>query len=337
MAVTIADIAREAGVSIATVSRVLNDTKPVSPELRSRVFEVIEKNHFKPNTLAQGLVTKRTNIIGVVVPDISNAVFGALAKGINSACASKGYTLMVCESQGKQEEELKLLDVLQERKIDGVLFAGVDVNQTLVDAMKKKDYPVVLVTQEASVGENLIHTVVHNNEQAIYDAVKFLMDNGHKKIAYIGGPKHDYSSGRKRLDGYKRALRDAHIDIVDSYIVQGDFSFQWGYDGMKKVYEENSILPTAVITGSDVIAMGAIEFLKSAHVDVPGQISLMGFDDLEFTIYFKPELSTVRVSYFDEGQIAGKELLKLIQKKDVRPVTVYVPHKIIRRNTIKPM
>lgn len=332
---TIADIAKEAGVSISTVSRVINNTKPVNEDIKKRVFAIIEKNNFKPNTLARGLITKKTNIIGVIVPDISNSVFGSLIKGINSVCTDKGYTLMVTESGGDINNEIKLLDVLEDKKIDGILFAGVDVNHKLVVEMQSKDYPVILVTQEATEGEGIMDTVVHDNIKAIYDATMFLIDNGHKQIAYIGGPKHDYSSGKKRLKGYKLALEEAKIKLVESYIEQGEFSFQAGYLGMKRMYEENSILPTAVVTGSDIIAMGVIQFLSSVGVNVPDDISVIGFDDLEFSTYFKPELSTVRISYFDEGAIAAKELIDLMEGEDVIPQTHYVPHKIIRRSTIK--
>ena len=335
MAVTIEDIAREAGVSIATVSRVINKTKPVSPELCARVYEVIERNHFKPNALAQGLVTNKTNMIGIIVPDISNAVFGKLVKGINSICAKKGYTIMVCESQGELKNEIHLLDVMEDKKIEGLLFAGVDVNHTLVKAMLDKSYPVVLVTQEASQDSDAVSTVVHDNVTAMYDAVKFLLDNGHERIAYIGGPKNDFSSGKKRLKGYRRALEEVGIKVKDSYIVQGDFSFLSGYTGMKTIYEENSKLPTAVVAGSDVIAVGAIQYLESMHMKIPDDISIMGFDDSDFATYFKPELSTVRSSYFDVGEKAARMLLKLISGEQKDPAIDYVPHKIIRRSTTK--
>jgi len=335
MAITIADIAKEAGVSISTVSRVMNNTKPVSPELRDRVYKIIEKNNFKPNALAQGLITKKTNMVGVVVPDISNPVFGALTKGINSVCTRKGYTIMVCESGGEHEREMKLLDVLEDKQTDGVLFAGVDVNQDLVDAMLKKQYPVVLVTQESAAGENIIDTVTHDNLQAVCDAVHFLIDNGHERIAYLGGPKHDFSSGKKRLKGYRQALSEAGIAVPDSYIEQGEFSFQSGYDRMKRLYEENSILPTAVVAGSDLIAIGGIQFLTSVGVSVPDDISVIGFDDLDFATYFRPELSTVRIPYFEEGEKAARELIKLMSGEKVESATQYVPHKIIRRGTIK--
>lgn len=335
MAVTISDIAKEAGVSISTVSRVMNGTKPVSPELKDRVYKVIKKNNFKPNTLAQGLVTKKTNMIGVIVSDISNVVFGAMTKGINRVCEEKGYTIMICESGGELERELKLLQLMEERQIEGVLFVGIDVNQKLVDFILGRSYPTVLVTQDASIGDDIVATVVHNNVQAMSDAVMFLVENGHRRIAYLGGPKYDFSSGKKRLQGYKSALTAAGIEIVDSYIEQGEFNFQFGYEGMKRIYEENSVLPTAVVTGSDVIALGAIQFLKNVHMDVPGDISVMGFDDSNFSTYFQPELSTVRISYDYEGEVAAKELIRRLEGETAEARTYYVPHKIIRRSTTK--
>jgi LacI family transcriptional regulator len=335
MSVTIQDIAKEAKVSISTVSRVMNNSKAVSPELKKRVFDVIQKRNFKPNSLARGLITNKTNIIGIVVPDISNQIFGALTKGINNVCHQQEYTLMVCESGGNLEKELELLEILGERKIDGVLFAGVDINTTLVEEMNSKDYPIVLVTQEASDGEEIINTVVHDNVRATYDAVSFLIENGHRKIAFIGGPENDFSSGRKRLKGFRSALEDHHLEITDSYIEYGDFTFNSGYDCMKKIYEENSVLPTAVMVCNDVMAFGAIRFLKSANVEVPNDISIMGFDDSEFAKFITPELSTVRISYFDEGVKAATTLFKLMNENEpILPKTQFIPHKIIRRNSV---
>ncbi|WP_025027773.1 LacI family DNA-binding transcriptional regulator [Caldalkalibacillus mannanilyticus] len=336
MKVTIEDIAKEANVSIATVSRVINNTKAVSPELRQRVYDVIQKRNFKPNALAKGLITNKTHIIGIVVPDISNSIFGALTKGINSVCEQKGYTLMVCDSGGQKEKELELLEILTDKKVDGLLFAGVEINGSLVKEMKNKDYPIVLVTQEAADGDEEIKTVIHDNVKATYDAVSFLIKNGHKKIALIGGPENDFSSGQKRLKGFRLALEEHKIDVPDSYIEHGDFSFNSGFRCMKKIYEENSVLPTAVMVCNDVMAIAAIRFLEGANMNVPGDISIMGFDDSEYANYFSPELSTVRISYFDEGEKAAKTLFKLIDNKHTNiPTTQFIPHKIIRRNSVR--
>lgn len=335
MAVKITDIAREAGVSISTVSRVMNGTKAVSPELRNRVYKVIDEHHYSPNVLAQSLITKRTNIVGVIVPDISNAVFGALTKGVNHLCSKKGYTIMMCESGGKLEIELKLLDVLEDRHIDGVLFCGVDVNRRLVDAMQQKDYPVVLMTQEASIEEISIDTVVHDNVRLMYDSIMFLHANGHKRIAYLGGPAYDISSGKKRLKGYKKAMEELGLKISDSYIQEVDFSFNGGYEGAKIIYEESSLLPTAIAAGSDQIALGCAHFLNSHGIRVPEDMSVIGIDDLEYATYFQPALTTVRIPYFEEGAMAAERLMDCLEGSKSGPNIQYVKHKIIRRGTVK--
>ncbi|WP_068783492.1 LacI family DNA-binding transcriptional regulator [Paenibacillus phocaensis] len=331
---TIEDIAREAKVSISTVSRVINNSKAVSPQLKDRVNEVIQKYNFKPNSLARGLVSKRTHTLGIIIPDISNTIFGSLTKGINSICQKMGYTLVVCESGGNQEKEIELLEVLSDKKIDGVLFAGVNVNSVVISEMKNKDYPIVLVTREAVNNEGNLHTVIHDNEGAVYDAMQFLIEHGHKQIAFISGSKDDYSSGQKRLEGYLRALRENHLKEQDSYIQYGNFSFDSGYKCMQTIYEENEELPTAVMISSDLMAIGAITFLKTTNLQVPEDISIMGFDDMDLASYFTPKLSTVRISYFDEGVKAAKTIMKLIAKKASPPSIQYIPHKIIRRNSV---
>lgn len=342
MAITISDIAKEAGVSISTVSRVMNNTKAVSDELKEKVYKVIEKNNYTPNVHAQSLTTKRTGIIGVVIPDISNSVFGAITKGINSICSEKGYTLMVCESGGEQEREINLLNTLEERQIDGVIFSGIDVDEKIIDVMREKDYPIVLVQQEANLEGNPFDTVTCNNIQAIYDVVKFYYEVGHRKIAYLGGPDYDYSSGRMRLAGYKKAMKELGLDIPDSYIQQVEFSFDGGYEGMKKIYEESQELPTAVVAGGDVIAIGSIQFLNNSGLAVPEDISVIGFDDLEFCTYIRPPLSTVRIPYFEEGEKAAGILFDRIQsgkesRKEKESVLYYSEHKIIRRGTVRKM
>lgn len=337
MSVTIEDIAKEAHVSKATVSRVLNHTKSVSPELYKRVERVIHKNHYKPNALARSLVTSKTNTIGIVVSDISNPVFGALTKGINHYCESRDYTLLVCESGGIREKEIELLQKLADKKIDGVLFAGVNVDQNLVSYMNALEYPVVLVTNEASYAKDVIPTVVHDNTSAIRDAVTFLINHGHEKIAFILGPKDDYSSVVKRVKSYKETLKKSGIPVNENYIAYGKFTFESGYNSMKALYEENEDMPTAVMAASDLLAIGAMSFLKSVQIRVPEDISVMGFDDSELAMYSSPALSTVRISYFEEGEMAAKRLFELIgdETGSRDNSTSYVGYKIIRRASVK--
>ena len=335
MAVTIEDVAREANVSIATVSRVMNNTKAVSPELRERVFSAIRKTSFRPNVLARGLITNRTYTIGVVISDISNPVFGVLTKGINSVCQDRGYTVVICESDGKRKKELALLEKLAEQRIDGLLFAGVDVNRELIDRMLCLDYPVVLVTQEESYGENRMMTVSHDNQRATFDAIDFLVSCGHRRIAFIGGPVNDYSSGEKRLEGYRLAMAKHGLETPGTYIEHGDFSFDAGFSGMKRIYEESEKLPTAVMACSDLMAIGAMQCARNMGLSIPEDVSFMGFDDSELARYSTPALSTVRISYYDEGVLAAEELFRSMDSENGEETNIrYIPHKIIRRGSV---
>jgi len=336
--VTIHDIAQEAKVSISTVSRVINNTKEVSPEIKKRVYDVIEKYNYKPNQIARSLVTRKTGMIAFIVSSISNTVFGALTKGIESVCQQWDYTLIVCESGGTFENEKKLLRALNNRQIDGLLFAGVNVHHDLVCEIENQDYPTVLVTQEISEPRGGISfpTVVHDNHRAIQDAIRFLHDNGHRQIAFIGGPKNDFSAGQKRFTGYRQALSELGIEFRETYVDYGTFTFESGYRCMRKIYEENIQLPTAVMACSDLMAIGAMRYLDDTNIKVPDTISIMGFDDIELSSYVKPGLSTVRISYFEEGALAAQVLFSMIEQVMPKPVeTQYIPHQIIRRQSVK--
>jgi len=335
--VTIHDIAHEANVSISTVSRVINNTKEVSPELKKRVYSIIEKHSFKPNLIARSLVTRKTGMIAIIVSNISNAVFGILTKGIESVCRQRDYTLIVCESGGYIENEIKLLRTMSNRNIDGLLFAGVDVNHNLVNEIIAQEYPIVLINQEMSEPSEVpaLPTVIINNIQAIKDAIRFLHENGHRKIAFIGGLKNDYSAGQKRYTGYRDALTELGLEYNESYVDYGDFSFESGYRCMKKIYEENSQLPTAVMACSDLMAIGAMNYLEKMNIKVPDNISIMGFDDIEFASYVKPELSTVRISYYEEGILASQTLFSLLEEQENSIGTRYIPHQIIRRQSVR--
>ena len=336
MAITIEDVAKKAGVSIATVSRVINGTKAVSPKLERRVLEAIDETNFKPNKFAQGLTTNHSNIIGVIVTDISNWVVASVIKGANSVCQENNYTLLVCESGGDPDREKALLLQLSEQKAAGALFAGLDITEDITESMMRAEYPVVLVTQEAADGRHALNTVIHDNVSAIVDAVNFLHVNGHRKIALIGGPENDYSSGIQRLKGFRKAMDELGLTVPESYILHGDFSYESGYNCMKQLYEENAVIPTAVLACSDLMAIGAISCADSLHLAVPADISVMGFDDSEMAMYYRPSLSTVRIPYFDEGKQAAETLLRLIHEGEKTTGEIeYVNHKIIRRMSVR--
>ena len=338
MAITIGDVAREANVSMSTISRVINSSKSVSPELRERVYNAIEKTGYRPNALARGLITNRTHTVGLVVSDISNSVIAMIAKGIDSVCLKKGYTVFMCESDGNPEKEFMILDKLSDHRIDGLIFLGFDINKTLTDKMLSMDFPVVLVNQEESYGETRITTISYDNYQATYDTVRLLISAGHRRIAFIGGPNKDYSAGQKRLAGYKQALEDAGIKADGAYIQSGDFGFQSGYDAMKRIYEESFELPSAVVASSDLMAVGAMQCVSGYGLCVPDDISIIGFDDSEIAQYTQPSLATVRIPYFEEGTMAADTLFHLMDEmasgREINPEVRYVDYTLIRRRSL---
>lgn len=335
MAITIEDIAKEAGVSIATVSRVMNNTKAVSDELRDRVNAVIEKNQFKPNSLARGLATNKTQSIGIIIPDISNPVFATLVKGANEICHKKGYTLMVSESLGERDREEELLLGLEEKYIDGVLLAGIYVDSQLVEIAESMEYPVVLIGQEDVDNCNKLSVVIHDNEEATYEATKLLIQAGHREIAYIGGPEHDYSSGVKRFQGYKRALEEEDIKANDYMVYYGDFTLSSGYKGMEKILEDNKDVLTAVIIGNDMMAIGAIRLIRGKGLQVPEDISIIGMDGIEIGAYITPMLTTIEFPYYEEGVKAANVLMDYIDGRQKKPRSYYLKHRLIQRESIR--
>jgi LacI family transcriptional regulator len=330
----IKDIAKQAKVSIATVSRVINDSKPVSVELRKRVGEAIEANNFKPNPMARGLVTQRTEIIGIILPNIGNEVFGNLVRGVNDIVTSHGYTLMVCDSGGDKANELRLLDTMTDKRADGVIFAGVHLDRDLVEDMKRRGFAVVLVSQAPADGCEDLDVVILDNTKAVREGMEFLMSRGHRRIAFIAGPERDYSSGTLRLNGYREALAAAGIPIDPGLIRHGDFSYKSGYAAMSAIVSSTAERPTAVFAASDVMATGAMNFLYDRGLRVPEEVSVMGLDDSPIAECTRPALTTIRVSYFDEGITAAETLLDIIEGKPRTPEFHFVPHEIISRGSV---
>ncbi len=334
-AVTIIDIAKQAGVSVSTVSRVINDSKKVSDSLRQRVCEVIEKNNFRPNSIAQGLVTKTTHIVGIVLPDISNPVFYTLIKGIDAVLSQYEYTFILCESQGKSSKEAELLQLLRDRKIDGIIFAGVTVDEKLIATMNDIHIPIVLVCQDPERLDCGFDVVNIDNIKLAYDATQFLIQSGHERIAMLSGPLYDLGSGRKRFEGYCKALEDANIPFYENYVKFGPFLFEDGVRGMKQIFEENRKLPTAVLAASDLMAIGAIDFLISNGVEVPEQISVMGMTDIPMSAIYRPALTTMKFDAYEVGNTASHILMEILNGNGSSPAYHEIDFKLIRRNSVK--
>lgn len=333
MEVTIKDIAADAGVSVSTVSRVMNDSKSVSPELKERVMKSIKKFHFRPNAAARSLVTKNTDLVAVLEADVRNPITAIHLKQISDVCMKHNKVVIVCDYDFDEEKALLLMDNMLERNIDGLIFQGVHLSEKLLKKLRRFECPVVLGNQ--ALPENLpceFPTVTVDSYSAAKDMTKFLISEGHKHIAYVGGNKEDYTNGTLRLRGFLDAMKEADLPVPDTYIYQGGFSTEDGEKGMNQIYENSLDLPTAVVAGSDIIAVGVIRCLKSHKLKVPEDISVAGFDDSISDIY-EPQLSTVKMS--DQGEIFYEALFG--EKETGKDVSErrYFPYQIVRRSSTR--
>jgi len=334
MNATMEDIARDAGVSISTVSRVINGYKGISEELRRRVEESICKYNYKPNAAARSLITKQTDLIAVVQPDLGNPTIAKVLKEIAKCCSDRGKTMMVCDYNSDIDKAIQALDSMREHNVDGVIFFGIYFTDELVERLKQFTCPVVLANQEIPGREGkelLFTTVTSDNYREMCDATEFLIKDNHRRIAYIGGRKEDYSNGQLRLRGFLDTMKKYGLSVPESYIVQADFSIEGGKTGMRRIYEDVSELPTAVLCGSDMIAAGCIRYLQSMKLRVPEDISVFGHDDSLQDI-FEIELSTIRSN--NNGQIICGHLFAE-QDNNAEKEKIYYPYRLIRRQSTR--
>ena len=264
MTVTIYDVAREAGVSMATVSRVVNNNPNVKPTTRKKVFEAIERLGYRPNAVARGLASKKTTTVGVVIPDISNAIFAEVARGIEDIANMYHYNIILCSADKKKDKEIRVINTLLEKQVDGLLFMGGTVTDEHQRAFKTSNVPIVLCATSYEDGD--IPSVDIDHEAAAFDAVNNLIEHGHRRIAMISGTLQDPSLGYARFQGYKRAIESAGITYDESLVRIGNYRYESGVEAMKYFVEMDE-RPTAVFSATDEMAIGAIHSILGCRLE----------------------------------------------------------------------
>lgn len=331
MSVTIKDIGREAGVSTASVSKVLNgDYGNVSAETKEKILRVAKRLNYRPNRLARGLVNNRTNIIGLMVPDISNPFFGELAKGIESKADSYGYKLILCNTNEEVKKENSYIDVLIEYSVDGVIATGnINLADSAISELKDHNIPLVSIDRDT---DDETYKVYVGNLEGSFIATEHIIRNGHKKIAFIGG-EGMMGSRNLRLDGYLKALRQYDISVNYDLVKIGNYQMETGYL-YAKLFIESKANFSAVVCGNDLIAFGALNAIKDKGLRVPQDISLIGFDDIYLTTMMEPKLTTIKQPLLEISNYAVDVLVSLIDKKKVdERVKIFIP-KLIERDSV---
>ncbi|UTR15630.1 catabolite control protein A [Salipaludibacillus sp. LMS25] len=330
MNITIYDVAREAGVSMATVSRVVNGNPNVKPTTRKKVLEAIERLGYRPNAVARGLASKRTTTVGVVIPDISSTFFAELARGIEDIATMYKYNIILCNSDQNKDKEIHLINTLLEKQVDGIVFMGGEITTEHEDTFKKSPVPIVL---SATIDDKKEFPSVNiDYKQAAYDAVKSLTDAGHKKVAMLSGTLEDPVNGYLKFSGYKDAVQDAGLHLDDDLVVIGDYTYDSGLEAMASLLKLEE-RPTAIFASTDEMALGLIHGAQDAGVKVPEDIEIIGFDNTRLATMVRPTLSTVVQPMYDIGAVSMRLLTKYMNKEDVSENVVILPHHVEYRQS----
>ncbi len=291
MRVTIKDIAEMCGVSVTTVSLVLNN-KPVRTTVatKQKILDMAQKCNYVPNSLAVGLVTRRTNTIALMVPDISNMYFSQIAKKLEGNFGKLGYNLFLCNTNDNAVDQEKYLHLLLQRGIDALILCAANDSSNITEALAEfKSSKVPVVAFDRYFENSECPLVMTDNLNGAKSVVEYLISLGHTRIACISGP--DTNSSYERLEGYKQALTENNITVEESLVRKGDYRYESGYRLTKELIEHK---PTAIFVCNDMMAYGAYKALKESGLSIPDDISIVGFDDLMFSSMLSVPLTSVR-------------------------------------------
>ncbi|MGM7723789.1 LacI family DNA-binding transcriptional regulator [Metabacillus sp. Hm71] len=331
MSCTIKDVARHANVSIATVSRIINNQVGYSEKTKKKVLDAIEELGYQPNAVARGLISKRTHTIGVLFPKLSSTLVTDLLSGIEKATHEAGSSVIVCHTESNGEKTMKYLKLLNEKRIDGIIFTSAPLLGEYYDYIKKMNVPMVLLSTETYAYP--VPYVKVNDQHAAYTATQYLINKGHKKIGMLSGNIEDTISGKPRFDGFKSALQDHNIPFDDCHVVfNRGFTFSDGMDGLKSLLKQVSDL-TAVFAASDEMAMGAISAAYELGIKVPDELSIIGYDNLSIANMSIPPLTTVAQPLTEMGEMAAKMLFELLDSQKTVESRI-MPHKIVERKSV---
>lgn len=311
--VTMKHIAKRAGVSLGTVSNVINNTTPVKEDLRRRVTDAIKQLQYHPSRLAQGFRRNQTTILGMIIPDITNPFFPAVVRGVEDVAYQNSFRLMLCNADNDPAKEVEYLRELQSYRMAGLILIPSVMSQiNALSDLAFGDVPVVCIDRRPSNWEG--DSVTVNNAKGTEEATCYLLDMGHRAIAIITGSLN-LANAIGRLEGFRTAMQTHEVKVHPEYIQEGQFDRHSGYEKMKVLLSLPS-RPTAVIASNDLIALGALAAVRDTGLNCPHDISLVGFDDLEISEFTNPPLTTVAQPGYQMGAKGVSLLLARLKKPD---------------------
>ncbi|WP_101772601.1 LacI family DNA-binding transcriptional regulator [Peptostreptococcus faecalis] len=328
---TIKDVAKKAGVSISTVSRVINDSKPVTSEVKQRVLDVIKETGYVPNPLARSLVTKKSQLLGVIVPELTDTFSAEVLNGIEEVSKMYNYDILLANTYSERELEIKSINILRAKQVEAMIIVSWDIDEHTVEVMKNTGIPAIYISKTARDFD--IYSVSTQNEPAAKDMTQYLIDKAHKKIALVATSHMQENEVDQRIAGYKVALEKNNMKFDENLVIHCGSSYSDGYDSVKNMLESN-IIPDAIFATSDIAAIAAINACFDSGYNVPNDISVAGFNDIKLSKVYRPKLTTVNQPLFDLGAVATRVVIKMINGEEIEEKRVELPYSIIERESV---
>lgn len=332
MNVTIQDVAKEAGVSITTVSRVINNNYPVKKETREKVEKIIEEMNFTPNSLARGLIKKKTDTVGILVPSITNIFFPLVINGIEHFMEKKGYTLIMCDTKDRKTE-MRQLRNLTERRVDGII--SIDPSASIIKKGIYEALEIPLVIINGYNKDIKCNFVINNQEMGVIEALEYLIKLGHKKIAFLRG-KNSYSYDLKEEQFYK-TLKNNNIEVNNEYIIIVDIgngieTVDLSMEATLNIMSKDN-RPTAILACNDWMALGALHACQKLSIKVPQEVSIIGYDNIIISQMSEPKLTTIDQNMYKLGDLAAKILYENIEKQNHTYQKIILDTKLVIRDS----
>ena len=329
---SIAEVARICGVSKATVSRVINNIpQGVGPETREKVMKTIRELNYRPNALARSVATSKSGTIGLIIPDVGNFFYPKVIRGVTDYMDSCGYNVIVANSDYDPEREAQQLLRLVDRRVDGILLCSGVSNKDFLCDFRKHNIPLALL------GRNFDNScsdasITGDNVRGAYKSAAHLIRNGSRRVVYVEGNPH-VAGSKQRLQGYKQAHVEFGIPVREEFIISGEYSIAFGEETAEKLLESGMEFD-AIMTGSDLIAIGIVSRLMKRGLRVPEDIEVIGFDNIELTTVVSPMLSTISKPHYEMAQHISEQLIRIIQGETIPlPHTVVEPELVLRETT----
>ncbi len=328
--ITIDDLAKLAGVSKTTVSLVLNGkANSIGKETKKKIFKLAEELNYVPNSVARSLATKRTNTIGVILPDISNPFFAEMTKAIEDASNKLGYNIVLCNTENNTSKEDEYIKILLSRNTDGIVFIASGKGSNAVRLMESKALPYVLADRPI-VSKEEHYGVFFKNFEGMKLAVEYLYSLGKKKIVFINGPKNLEVSHQRYL-GYSQTMRKLGI-FSKELVIESDFTLEGGMKATENLIRSKMKFDS-IIYGNDIMAVGGLKVLIRNGIEVPKEVNVIGFDNIKYSEFVEPELTTIAQPIYEMGFTAAEMLIDIINGKKLLQKSVFFDPKLIVRKT----